>query len=162
MESGSSASIVVNATTAPCGSRSGGRAGRRIWAGRRGTGLDARHCMYLANSFTRTAEPKMRFRCSRPTWLRNNTFSRRIEFIIDAQADVAQCLVDLGRWDEALVLQRENYARAVAFRGVPHHDVLKRGPPLISSLFKFKLWDEMRSLSDQLLPVARRLVGADH
>ena len=83
--------------------------------------------------------------------------------ILIAQSGLASGLAALGRHDEALVLKREIYTRRVATLGVSHETTLLDGNNLAISLTKLELWDESITLQrDQLLPAARRSLGADH
>jgi len=80
-----------------------------------------------------------------------------------AQTNLANCLGDLGRHDEALVLCREIYARRVASFGVSDVDTIMSSLNMTSSMLKIKRWDDATTLlRDQLLPVARRSLGSDH
>ena len=83
--------------------------------------------------------------------------------ILFSQRDLACGLDDAGRLDEALVLRRTIYARRLATLGVSNEGTLLSGNDLGLSLTKLELWDEAKTLiRDQLLPVARRTLGADH
>ena len=83
--------------------------------------------------------------------------------ILAVQHNLATCLQDVGRRDEALVLLREGYARRVATLGVSHERTILCGSNLVASMLSLKLWDEAKSFGrDRLLPVARQSLGADH
>jgi len=55
---------------------------------------------------------------------RREEWTHKEEEILDAQDSVADCLCDLGRHDEALVLWREIYARRVDTLGVSHETTI--------------------------------------
>ena len=81
---------------------------------------------------------------------------------INTQSNLASCLADLERHDEALVLHREIYARAVAALGVSHKYAIMSGSNVAQNLFMLRHFDEAAALlRDQLLPVARQSLGAD-
>merc|ERR1712129_233308 len=85
------------------------------------------------------------------------------EIILINQSNVACCLTTLERHDEALVLEREMYAKKVATLGVSDGSTIQSGLNLSHSMNTLGLWHESRSLiRDQLLPAARQSLGADH
>ena len=87
----------------------------------------------------------------------------RSEGILGAQLNLAACLPKLGRSDEALVLEREVYARRMAVLGVSHASTLMTGYNLAVSLDNLRRPEESKTLlQDHLLPVARTSLGADH
>ena len=64
---------------------------------------------------------------------------------------------------QALALKRAIYAKEVALNGVSHHDTILSGYNLVHSLNSIGLLDEsLPFVRDQLLPVARQSLGADH
>ena len=84
------------------------------------------------------------------------------EVITMAQSDLACCLNEVGRHDEAVVLMRGIYARRVAMHGAAHEDTISSGQCLAVSLNTIELWSEAKTLTrDQLLPAAERSLGAD-
>ena len=88
-------------------------------------------------------------------------YSGEEEPILGAQSNVVSCLDDLGRLDEALVLQRGIYARWAA-RGISQKYTIMSGYNLAITLLKVGLWDECKtSVRDQLLPAARQTLGSD-
>ena len=90
-------------------------------------------------------------------------FSRDQDAVLGAQSNLADCIDDLGRCDEALVLRREVYARQVATFGMPHKNTILEGYNLADSMIKLELYDESTTMvRDELLPAARRLLGPDH
>ena len=83
------------------------------------------------------------------------------DWVITGQGNLANCLYELNRHDEALALNREIYASAAL--GVSNERTIMCGVNLASSLLGLELWDEAAPLlRDQLLPAARRSLGADH
>jgi len=89
-------------------------------------------------------------------------YPSRGEYILVLQGNLANCLDNLGRRDEALVLEREIYARQMAVQGL-NKDSIISGLNLAASLGKSQLWDEAKALTrDRLLPAALQLLGADH
>ena len=83
--------------------------------------------------------------------------------IMKAQTYVGLCFGDLGRHAEALVIEREIYAKFMALRGVAHLSTLTAGTNVTATMLSLKLYDEMKSfLKDRLLPAARRSLGAEH
>jgi len=88
-------------------------------------------------------------------------YSGEEEPLLGAQGNVASCLDDLGREAEALVLQREIYARWAA-RGISQKHTILSGYNLAVTLLKVGFWDECKtSVRDQLLPAARQTLGSD-
>jgi len=86
-----------------------------------------------------------------------------LEAILTTRINLSGCLLEIGRQDEALALSRDVYAEWVALKGVSHQVTITCGISLANSLFMTKRWDEARTLvRDQLLPVARQSLGADH
>ena len=95
--------------------------------------------------------------------LRRRYWSYDEELVLTTQTGLANCLAKIGRRDEALVLEREICARRVATLGISNERTLVTGMNLASSLLDTKNFDETTHLlRDQLLPVARRSLGADH
>ena len=93
--------------------------------------------------------------------LRRRYFSEEANLV--AQTNLAVCLGDLGRDDEALVLKREVYTRRVATLGASHENTFSSGNNLANSFNKLGLWSDAKTLLvDQLLPAARRSLGSDH
>ena len=85
------------------------------------------------------------------------------EIFLIAQANLASCLFDLGRHDEALILMRELYARRVAISGASHEYTIMAGFSLAISLERSGFFnDALTLLRDPLLPAARQTLGADH
>ena len=94
--------------------------------------------------------------------LNRRYWSRDEESILIAQSSLANCLINLGRYDEALVLRRRMYSRLVVTLGVSHESTICTGNNLVLSLNKLRLWEESKSLArDQLLPAARQFLGTD-
>jgi len=84
-------------------------------------------------------------------------------YILVAQTNLASCLDDVGRGQEALILMREIYARRIASYGLAHEHTIQTGSNLIVTMFRLGLYDEGKTLlRDQLVPAARRLLGYDH
>ena len=95
--------------------------------------------------------------------LKRRYWSHDEQGILVAQIALANCLANIGRHDEALLLKREVYARWVATFGVSHERTILSGTCLAASLLELELWDEAKTfVSDPPLPVARRSLGADH
>ena len=87
---------------------------------------------------------------------------RNEETIVGIHGDIASCLGNLGRRDEALNLQREVHARRMDINGVSHERTILSGIFLVCRMMNLKLYDEATSLvRDQLLPAARQSLGAD-
>ena len=83
--------------------------------------------------------------------------------VLGVQGNLAWCLDEVGRVDEALVLYREVYANWVALRGVSHESTILSGCNLAISLGNIDCYhDESRRLSRALLYTARQSLGADH
>ena len=83
--------------------------------------------------------------------------------VLTAQGNLATCLGNLGRSDEAVILEREIYDRRVAMQGISHEETILTGNNLVGSLINLKRLEEAKSLlRDQLLPAARQSLGADH
>ena len=94
--------------------------------------------------------------------LRRRYWSHDTNSVFIAQSNVAGCLDSLGRFEEALVLEREIYARHVAKFGVLHEGTIVSGLNLSITLNKSKRWGEGLQFVRDLLPEARKLLGADH
>ena len=91
--------------------------------------------------------------------LKRRYWSHDEQGILVAQIALANCLANIGRHDEALLLKREVYAMG----GTSHERTILSGTCLAASLLELELWDEAKTfVSDPLLPVARRSLGADH
>ena len=83
--------------------------------------------------------------------------------MLRVESCLSAVLNSLGRHDEALVLTRRIHARRVATLGVSHESTIMEGCNLAMTLQCLELWDESATLvRDQLLPEARRSLGADH
>ena len=83
--------------------------------------------------------------------------------ILVVQNNIAICLSGLARYDEALALRRNLYARFAAILGVSDEKTIVSGSNLATSLIHLELWDEAKTiLRDQLLPMARQSLGRDH
>ena len=94
---------------------------------------------------------------------RRRWWSHEEEFIRTGQCHLAACLGGLGRYDEALVLYREIYAREVATLGVSHEHTIGTSCNIANALVHLKLLDDAKKMyRDQVLPAARRSLGADH
>merc|ERR1712129_328270 len=95
--------------------------------------------------------------------LRRRRWSSDENQILIAQGNVASCLADLGRNDEALVLKREVFARYVAVLGASHERTIQSGCNVAVSMKKLGQWEETRQfVRNQLLPEARRSLGSNH
>ena len=89
-------------------------------------------------------------------------YPRSEKGILDAQTRVSNCLEDIGRLDEALVLNRAIHARYVAWRGASDENAIMSGMRVAGSMIALELYDECKAFArNQLLPAARPL-GADH
>ena len=186
---GSRADSVTSDSQAPCRSHSGGRAGRRTFAARIFRGrvaatprlqrgysegrylgrpeTDGYRCTAMAalgNGLRETSRPDEALPVLEANLaLMRRYWSRDKGNIFTTQANLASCLADLGRLDEALVLERDIYAKQVASLGVSHQDTIGCGLNLAISLVMSKRYEQAKFLlSDQLLPAARRTLGADH
>ena len=85
------------------------------------------------------------------------------EYMLATKCNLANCLHDAGRLDEALVLERELYAGRVAVCGVSDERSISIGSNLANTLTHKGFWNECISLlRDQLLPAARQSLGPDH
>ena len=90
-------------------------------------------------------------------------FSQSDDAILAAQTNIGSCLDELGRDEDALALKRAIFAKRAATVGVSHERTILAGSHLVVSLQRVHRWDEATALlRDQLLSVARRLLGADH
>ena len=76
---------------------------------------------------------------------------RAEDSILRTQTNVACCLGDLGRRDEALVLERDIYARTII-----------AGLNVSLTLQHLELWEQSKPLLRDLLPAARRSLGSEH
>ena len=75
--------------------------------------------------------------------------------ILGVQTNIAACIDELGRHDEALALERENYASWVALLGGSHRDTISAGLSLAISMNKLGLTDESIPFLRDGLPAAR-------
>ena len=90
-------------------------------------------------------------------------FSHDEEHILIVKSNIASCLAELGRRDEALVLKRKIYKRRVSTLGVSHEETMRNGSNLAASLMDLGLTDECTQfVRDQLLPVAQQSLGLEH
>ena len=81
--------------------------------------------------------------------------------ILDVQTNLAGCLDNFGRYDEALVLMRGIHARKAAMFGVSHEDTIGSGLNVSHLMRQLRLWDQAKSFVRDLLPAARRSLGPD-
>ena len=93
--------------------------------------------------------------------LRQRCFSFDLNSILVTQTSLALCLSDLGRRDEALVLEREIYARQVATLGRSHEDTLLTANNLCASLIDCGEFDESRTFARKNLSAANTALGRD-
>ena len=77
------------------------------------------------------------------------------------QTNIASCLADQGRNDEALGLRRELYARRAALLGASHERTILSGVCVTYSLIELGLLAEAKESSTKLLLAAQSL-GSDH
>ena len=188
LRSGRSVSIVVKGSTAPCCSRSGGRAGRREFPrgySRRVAATPRLQRGYSEGRYLGRPETDV-VRCTTMVALGDalrvngrpeealTVFEARAALvrrfwphneggILVTQSNIANCLGQLGRHDAALTLERKIYAKRVAMFGTSHQGTILAGTNQAITLSKLALFDEAKhSIRDQLLPVARQSLGADN
>ena len=77
--------------------------------------------------------------------------------IILTQNKLANCLHDVGRDDDALLLMREVYAKAKASRGSSDDTTILCGSNLCGTLLRVDRFRDARHLALELIPAARRL-----
>ena len=101
--------------------------------------------------------------CQTNLALMRRYFPHSQEAIINAQGNLGNLLMKLGRLDESLALKRDIHAKQVAALGVSHQKAILGGVNIVNSLNALKRFDESKLLvRDQLLPTARQSLGADH
>ena len=82
--------------------------------------------------------------------------------ILSVQTNLSNCLDDLGRHDEALVLKRGTYASLVAIHGVSDETTITAGLNLLISLNRAGCLVEAQTLGRELATRATEALGADH
>ena len=121
------------------------------------------YSMELLGGALRLSKPEDSLSVLKKVLALRRRFFHPIKGVLELQTNIAGCLSELGRSDEALVLFREIYKKSAVAFGVSHEVTLVNGSNLVTLMHRASLFDETRHfLRDQLLPEARRSLGADH
>ena len=81
--------------------------------------------------------------------------------ILGAQGMIVRIMVDLGRHEEALELQREVFAGSIELDGLEHKDTIYQGSVLVVALLKVNRVAESQELADELLAAADQILHED-
>ena len=73
--------------------------------------------------------------------------------------NIAITYESLGRLEEALRLRRDSYSGFLKLHGDEHGSTLRAAHNYVGSLVVLNRFDEAKSLSRKLIPVARRVLG---
>jgi len=82
--------------------------------------------------------------------------------ILVVQGNLADTYEDLGRFEEALRLKRDVYARRLMLYGEENEGTIIAGYNYATVLVKLQRHKEAKSLSRKTMPVARRVLGETH
>merc|ERR1712194_634740 len=88
--------------------------------------------------------------------LRRRYWSFDEENILIAKCNYANCLDELRRHDEAIVLYREIHAKFRTTHCLSHEFTMANGVNLSAILLTVQKWDEAKMVCDELMPVARQ------
>ena len=81
--------------------------------------------------------------------------------ILGAQGMIVGIMVDLGRLEEAVELQREVFAGCIELDGLEHKDTIYQGSVLVVALLKVNRVAESQELADELLAAAEQFLPED-
>ena len=79
--------------------------------------------------------------------------------MLDIQSNIANTYSRLGRFEEALRLERDVYRGSLRLLGEKHEDTMLAANNYASSLIIQRSFEEAKSLLRKMLPVARRCLG---
>ena len=79
--------------------------------------------------------------------------------MLDIQSNIANTYSRLGRFEEALRLERDVYRGYLRLLGEKHEDTMLAANNYASSLIIQRSFEEAKSLLRKMLPVARRCLG---
>ena len=79
-----------------------------------------------------------------------------------AQTNIANSFNDLGRFEEALELERDIYRGSLRLLGEEDEDTLISVNNYALSLIRQKCFKESKALLRKMIPVARRVLGENH
>ena len=83
------------------------------------------------------------------------------ETLLVVQSNIAATLLELGRLEEAVPILKKNYASRVRLFG-HNEETLNAALQLSIALYRADNASESMAFSRPLLPLARRVLGADH
>ena len=89
-------------------------------------------------------------------------WSRDENAVLAAKANLASCLANVGRHEEALRLRRDVYARSSILHGSASDDALLDAANLASSLIVSQAFDEVIPFLRERILVANQAFGPDH
>ena len=82
--------------------------------------------------------------------------------ILCVQGNLARTYEMLGRYEQALDLQRDVYSGRLKLNGEEHVETLREASSYSESLIQLKRYQEVKSLLRKTIPVARRVLGDDN
>ena len=81
------------------------------------------------------------------------------ESLVNSQSNLAVTYGRLGRYEQALSMQRDAYSGSLGLYGEENGICLMRGSNLANTLWQLKHFEEAASLLRNMIPVARRVLG---
>jgi len=89
-------------------------------------------------------------------------FGQSVAGFLVAQGNLAITYSELGRFEQALVLQREVYLGTLKVSGNQHKETFRAAINYAASLGELERSGEAKSLLRKMTPVARRVLGESH
>ena len=162
LSGGTRAGCASNGTTATCGVRSDGRAGRRTWGGRRRIKIYGLAMSMLGNGLSegKQYEDALTVREAELSLLQRLGASE--ESILAVRHNIAMVYQGLGRYEQALQMKRDVYSGRLMLNGEEHQETIRSAVNYAVSLNGLKRFGEAKSLMRKTVPVARRALGENH
>ena len=89
-------------------------------------------------------------------------FGDSVAGFLVAQGNLANSYSALGRFEQALPLQRDVYLRTLKLSGNQHEETLRAALNYVVSLVNLERFDEAKTLYREIIPIARRVLGESH
>ena len=89
-------------------------------------------------------------------------FGDSVAGFLVAQGNLANSYSALGRFEQALPLQRDVYSRTLKLSGNQHEETLRAALNYVVSLVNLERFDEAKTLYREIIPIARRVLGESH